>query len=730
MAEAPRASMRAGSYRQGQLRNGLFLGLALSGGGSRAANFSAEVLFELQSLGFASYITAISSVSGGSITAAYYALHGNDPALWNRGAVRTLLRTDFEGKLVRRTFLPHNFVLTLATDFDRTDLMKEILDETLFKGKTFADLGSVGPKLLINASSRTHLGQIFVFTAETFHGLAASRLASYPLSHAVAASAAFPGVFNNVTLRDFSDPGGSDVPLHYVHLFDGGVADNLGIRTVLQAARELYLNTAGDPERTPKACEIVLIDAGQSVFAEGYGEDRYRSDTRKGFDYIVDSNFAKATNSLFRAKERLRLEDEGIDRNKRYQRIPLFRAKSFRLDPDECNDDCERRLAKVRHVDCGVWRVAIENVAKLDRSGQADAVRGLVPYLGSKTEHGEHPLLIEDYARTRAEFVVATHDIYQMIPMGIIELIPTGLKLTSEFNYPSELLQQYLANAARTLVRGDAESLRKFCFVIASLQLVGNVCDIVDHRSIEAGLRERAATGDEGAQVAIAAGRWREVPEQSSMRDEAKARLGPLADQGSALAQEELADVLAAASDDADDEEIEALLRRAAARGLTSAQRKLAFALMSGRRMPKDIDEARKWLERAARMDIPSNNMLGLMYLSGIGVTTDYAIARQLFERSSAAGDAVAHCLLGQIYERGLGVEANSVLALTHFYLAEVQSLAGAPASATLFAANLPCEPLVAITRVAGRLDREQITRAQTAVRASLRAYRVLGALD
>src|SRR5574341_2681559 len=69
------------------LHDNLFVGIALAGGGSRAANFSAAVLYELGALGvLPQHVTALSSVSGSSITAAYYGLYASDPTWWNKEA--------------------------------------------------------------------------------------------------------------------------------------------------------------------------------------------------------------------------------------------------------------------------------------------------------------------------------------------------------------------------------------------------------------------------------------------------------------------------------------------------------------------------------------------------------------------------------------------------------------------------------------------------------------------
>src|SRR5208337_3655611 len=65
--------------------------------------------------------------------------------------------------------------------------------------------------------------RVFCFTKECF-GKIGSSIDRYSLAHAVMASAAFPAVFQSVTLKDYARE--ED---WYVHLMDGGASDNLGI---------------------------------------------------------------------------------------------------------------------------------------------------------------------------------------------------------------------------------------------------------------------------------------------------------------------------------------------------------------------------------------------------------------------------------------------------------------------------------------------------------------------
>jgi hypothetical protein len=107
----------------------LFVGVALSGGGSRAANFSAAVLLELESLGLLDHATALSSVSGSSLTTAYYGLYGRDHRRWTRERLQSLLVKNSEARWIARWFLPQNIARYWLTQFDRTDIMKHVLDD-------------------------------------------------------------------------------------------------------------------------------------------------------------------------------------------------------------------------------------------------------------------------------------------------------------------------------------------------------------------------------------------------------------------------------------------------------------------------------------------------------------------------------------------------------------------------------------------------------------------------
>lgn len=276
----PSAPTRASlTLQPGDMERGVFVGIAMSGGGARAANFSAAALLELESLGLLRYASAISAVSGSALTAAYYGVYGRTDqpeaarrTYWNSEVVRERFVVDLQTHWLVRWFNPWNIVRYWFTDFDRSDIMKYVFDRYLFSERPpprFADMGTARPRILINATSLPRSGP-FVFTDEEFAALG-SRLDLYRLSHAIMASGAFPGAFHNVTLTDFSRPD------RYQHLFDGGPSDNLGVHTLLRVI---------DAVRPPNGCFLFVVDA----FPYGTGKGEKQSDTRGVLDFFVDQN--------------------------------------------------------------------------------------------------------------------------------------------------------------------------------------------------------------------------------------------------------------------------------------------------------------------------------------------------------------------------------------------------------------------------------------------------------
>jgi NTE family protein len=234
--------------------------LTLSGGGTRAAALAYGTMEALRdvklrmggrSRRLLDEVDVINAVSGGSIVAAYYAVHRE--GLF-RDFESRFLKRDVERQIRAEVFA--NLPRLAQPQFSRGELLAEYFDRELFNGATYSDLarGSMRPFVVINASALA-TGARFPFTQAQFD-LLCSDLSSVSVARAVAASAALPPFFGAITIDSYAGscgpvmlPGIADettptrvVRLEeartyldrsrrpYVHLVDGGLIDNLGLR--------------------------------------------------------------------------------------------------------------------------------------------------------------------------------------------------------------------------------------------------------------------------------------------------------------------------------------------------------------------------------------------------------------------------------------------------------------------------------------------------------------------
>jgi NTE family protein len=263
-------------YQQARAADGMpdtLVIVTASGGGARATALALSVLQAMDEIKLrsgastlAKQVDIISSVSGGSVAAAYFALNG-------------------AGKLdlLKQNFLQHDVMTTLEVQglnpvglatlstpaVERIDLLIDYLDrDKIFGGKTFEAFldGRDHPYLILNAADMVE-GTPFSFTQYTMD-LLCSDLTKIKIATAVAASAAFPVALSPVTLKNYStakhscdpdstawvqtalatdwreNPGrvsrGRTAEAYltgtkaYIHLLDGGIVDNLGVAEPLR----------------------------------------------------------------------------------------------------------------------------------------------------------------------------------------------------------------------------------------------------------------------------------------------------------------------------------------------------------------------------------------------------------------------------------------------------------------------------------------------------------------
>jgi NTE family protein len=274
--------------------------LAFSGGGTRAAAFSYGALEALRSIEVVNKagrrvrlldeVDVITGVSGGSFTALAYGLYGDK--LFDEYQARFLKR-NVQGELTRGVLNPLNWGALSSTGWGRSELAAQLYDEILFNGATFADLYRAGGPMIAVSATDLATGARIVFVPQNFDVMCAD-LHPIRLSRAAAASSAVPVVLSPITINnyggscDYQQPpwlrafaelpnpprpaaralnrlqelqaldNGVEDP--YFHLVDGGISDNLGLRSVLDVLETFEaLHEAGQPTPLDHVRRIIIF---------------------------------------------------------------------------------------------------------------------------------------------------------------------------------------------------------------------------------------------------------------------------------------------------------------------------------------------------------------------------------------------------------------------------------------------------------------------------------------
>lgn len=256
------------------------IGLAVSGGGSRAALFAAGAFESLAKLragadqrGLLDQVSYISSVSGGSLASAYYVLKkpSRDVTMLDEqgeltqdyreffAGFKTAMAEDYEGPLLRRNLLMWRWV---NPAFVAKSLV-EILAEDYLGPETFSDLHKReirrdAPRLMVNATlyndgrrflmstlpredlrynwSEAIIGALSKDSPPAYQASLQKRadtlntvtpqdlhlnVCDVKVAAAVTASMSFPPIIGPISLTDESEQ-------QYWHVGDGGMSDNTG----------------------------------------------------------------------------------------------------------------------------------------------------------------------------------------------------------------------------------------------------------------------------------------------------------------------------------------------------------------------------------------------------------------------------------------------------------------------------------------------------------------------
>lgn len=175
----------------------------------------------------------------------------------------------------------------------RSEIAAQLYDEILFNGATFGDLQRGSGPLILASATDLSTGARFMFSQRVFDVIC-SDLSAVPLSRAAAASSAVPVVLSPVTLNNYGGRCSGGTPAWtkpfldadnpprpaarairslraeesfrdskrrpFLHLVDGGVSDNVGMRSVLDTLEvSEALHDAGLPSPLDGTRRMIVI---------------------------------------------------------------------------------------------------------------------------------------------------------------------------------------------------------------------------------------------------------------------------------------------------------------------------------------------------------------------------------------------------------------------------------------------------------------------------------------
>ncbi|MFZ6657571.1 patatin-like phospholipase family protein [Undibacterium sp. TJN19] len=474
IADVPRASYPSSLGCNAALENDacahpMFVGVAISGGGSRAANFGLGVIAQLRKLGLFDEVTALSSVSGGSLAAAAISLKPlESDADFN--LLSTQLRKDYLTSWVYRSANPLNFVPTLTSGKNATRTLADVFDAGIFKGAVFGDLGPGRPgrpSLYINSShAHRFLGaatlttkglnsseaslQGFTFTDAAFREIG-SDLNQLRVADAVAASAAYPGLFVPLALKNFNaDTDSYSLPNpKFLHLYDAGSSDNLGVDALVRAYSETLAGTQNS------SCLLILVDAHVNDRGDQGGS---LADTRSSMiDYVISPSLYQAFDSLLEQRREAQLDLFGVslasDRPDRFNPNVNIPLKNYAIsgvgdsagdNPGLAGGEATSSTGKaINNANCAVWHIGLDRLLDLTKKGSSRKRKAVFQKAGSD------------------EYRDDTHRDNQLIKLDrFVNSIQTNYKLA--LNGPGRCdevpIQNSLFEAARMLTTTDFDS--------------------------------------------------------------------------------------------------------------------------------------------------------------------------------------------------------------------------------------------------------------------------------
>jgi hypothetical protein len=329
-AERGQANLEGMLKTQGSVHRPALI-VAASGGGTRAALFTASALEGLDKLGVSGDIVLLSGVSGGGVAAAYFYAHQSE-----------LLAASAERPVAWQAFKDHmtdpfiGDVLEGASEWRLVSrnalgvLLKESFDRQLFDGSSLRHLGDAAkPALILNTTVTGHpqedsellrdmfipqparlscdqrhgpyaniSGGRLIFTnlsdrgafpsADGERGSALQQNYSIPdvrlpyevvqdplvsLAAAAALNANFPPVFTNARVTvPAARTDADDCPTRSYYVTDGGATENLGLVSALYALRQALRTFKKEDAGDVPEIHLILLEASATTY--DYTPDR------------------------------------------------------------------------------------------------------------------------------------------------------------------------------------------------------------------------------------------------------------------------------------------------------------------------------------------------------------------------------------------------------------------------------------------------------------------------
>lgn len=348
------------------------IGLALSGGGYKAAAYHLGALIRLNELGYLRRTSRITSVSGGSIAAGYLGVRWKDLS-FNAAGVATNFHEVFVEPL--RDFLTEvnldisEGVLGLLLPFrSGADGVAKGYDKHLFHGaslQSLPDPASDAPEFMLLATNY-ELNSLWRFSrryaADYRVGMVDNP--TFPLARVVAASSAFPPFFCplelDLTGADVKRTEGADRNngrfLKRALLADGGIYDNMGLEPIWKRYGTLLVSNAGD-----------AID-----------EDEHPSNWAGLLLRIIGLIHRQAENN--RQRPLMLLAKLG-DRKVAYW--PLRNTRDDYLDPDDGPRPLDQDVRDAQHESVRLWSLGAKAFSRLANHGYSLSDAAMRAYLGA-----------------------------------------------------------------------------------------------------------------------------------------------------------------------------------------------------------------------------------------------------------------------------------------------------------------------------------------------------------